>query len=143
MSLRLSDSKAQRNTQNVFPKVLFMETKNNRNALLYLQKWSGYDRVYTVEPRGLSGGLALFWKKTVHMELLYVDKNVMDCHIRFGSFSYFVTCVYGDPFLKYRHKMWERINRIGISRKGSWCILGDFNELLHNGEKLGDPARPA
>lgn len=71
------------------------------------------------------------------MELLFVDKNVMDCHLHFGTFSFYFTCVYGDPCLKHMHRVWKIIIRIGISRKDSWSMLGDFNELLYNGKNIG------
>lgn len=51
---------------------------------------------------------------------------------------FLMTCVYGDPVLKERHKVWERITRIGINRNDCWCMFGDFNDLLHNGRKLVD-----
>lgn len=33
--------------------------------------------------------------------------------------------------------MWERLSRIGVNRRDSWCVFGDFNDILHNGEKIG------
>lgn len=32
--------------------------------------------------------------------------------------------------------VWERVTRIGVQRTDSLCMLGDFNDILHNGEKV-------
>lgn len=125
-----------------FPDILFiMETMNGRDFLEDLHIWLGYDRLCTVNPRGRSGGLALLWKSIVDIDFFFVDKNLLDLRVKFGNTSFFVSCVYGKPVMKDKHVVWERLTRIGCLRKESWCMLGDFNDLLHNGEKLGGPLR--
>lgn len=33
------------------------------------------------------------------------------------------------------------MTRIGIDREEAWCLVGDFNELMHSSETLGGPSR--
>ena len=125
-----------------FPEILFlMETKNCFNVLVDLQVWLGFDRVYTVNPTGLSGGLAVFWKKNVRLEVKKANKNIIDCLAHFGGKSFYLSCIYGDPGSEGKARVWESISRIGCHRKEPWCLIGDFNEILNNSEKMGGPRR--
>lgn len=74
-----------------FHEILFlMETMNRRDVLVDLQEWLGYDRVFTINPIGRRGGLAVFWKKSVDIVFHFVDKNLVDFQVQFGAFNYFV-----------------------------------------------------
>lgn len=57
----------------------------------------GYDHLITVEPEGLSGGLALMWKDSYQVDILSNDKRIIDMKVKLGLLSFFLTCVYGDP----------------------------------------------
>ncbi|KAF8088679.1 hypothetical protein N665_0532s0042 [Sinapis alba] len=59
--------------------------------------------------------------KNIKMDVKFADKNVIDNLVQFV--------------------VWERISRWGCIRKEPWCIIGDFNEILSNGEKTGGPKR--
>ncbi|XP_018463113.2 uncharacterized protein LOC108834268 [Raphanus sativus] len=125
-----------------FPEVLFlMETMHSRNDVVDIQVWLGYDFVYTVNPVGKSGGLALFWRKCCKVEVLSADKNVLDVNIKFDSLQFYLSGVYGHPVVGERRHVWERLQRKGINRKDCWIMLGDFNDILSNDEKLGGPRR--
>ena len=53
----------------------------------------------------------------------------------------FLSFVYGNPVVKYRENVWERLTRIGVDRSGPWFLIGDFNELTGNHEKQGGKKR--
>lgn len=96
--------------------MFLMETKNCRNVLEDLKVWLGYDKVFTVNPRGLSGGLAVFWKSDIKLEFKFADKNLIDMKVQFGEFSFFQSCIYGQPSSEGKEIVWERLSRIGVGR---------------------------
>ncbi|XP_018463849.2 uncharacterized protein LOC108835040 [Raphanus sativus] len=106
-----------------------------------LQVVLGYDNVMVVNPIGLSGGLALMWRREVAVEVKFADKNIIDCWIRHRGQALYVTFIYGEPSQQGKKEVWERVMRLGVGRKECWCMVGDFNDILHNGEKIGGPRR--
>lgn len=74
-----------------------METKQKNGYMVGLQQILGYDKTISVEPIGLSGGLALMWKSNFDVAVLSCDKRIIDVKVTFCSISFFLTCVYGDP----------------------------------------------
>lgn len=71
----------------------------------------------------------------------FADKNLLDMHVQLGNVEFFLSCVYGDLVMKARHVIWERLTRISCLKKDSWCMIGDFNDILNNSEKIGGPSR--
>ncbi|CDY24720.1 BnaC04g13250D [Brassica napus] len=125
-----------------FPDFLFlMETKQKLSYMEGLKKDLGYDDLVTVEPEGLSGGLAVMWKKNFKVEILVCDKRIVDCKVGMGSLSFFLTCVYGDPVVARRRVVWDRLMVLAVTRDEAWVLVGDFNELLNNEEKSGGAVR--
>ena len=125
-----------------FPDILFlMETKNSQDFVYKVFCWLGYDFIHTVEPEGRSGGLAIFWKSHLEIEFLYADKNLMDLQVSSRNKVWFISCVYGLPVTHMRPKLWEHLNSIGLKRAEAWCLIGDFNDIRSNDEKLGGPRR--
>ena len=97
--------------------------------------------MYTVDPVNTAGGLTFFWKNSVDVHILYADKNLLDVQILYEDKQFYLSCIYGNPIISLRHIVWERLSRFGVNRKSSWCIVGDFNEILNNSEKTGGPRR--
>lgn len=106
-----------------------------------LQVVLGYDRVFTVEPVGLSGGLALMWSNKVNLVILFADKNLIDVEVTCAGVVFFMSFVYGEPSHRGKDILWERLMLFSSTRRECWGWVGDFNEILHNGEKIGGPSK--
>ncbi|KAG7594321.1 Endonuclease/exonuclease/phosphatase superfamily [Arabidopsis thaliana x Arabidopsis arenosa] len=124
------------------PSFLFLsETKNERSVLEERQLDLGYDNLFTVEPEGNSGGLALLYSNDYPTTVLSFTNRLIDVETIIDGNKVFLSFVYGDPVVKYRENVWERLTRIGIERSGPWFLIGDFNELCGNHEKQGGKKR--
>lgn len=124
------------------PNILFlMETKNQDDVVFHVFQSMGFVNNFTVPPQGLSGGLALFWKEDVLLEVLSSSKNFIDVKLQFQRSESFITFTYGAPQEENRASVWEDLSTIGANREEAWLLTGDFNENLNNSEKVGGPAR--
>ncbi|EFH70166.1 predicted protein [Arabidopsis lyrata subsp. lyrata] len=101
----------------------------------------GYKNAHIVDPEGLSGGLALFWKDSYNVEILFSDSRIIDAKVKLGSLIFYISCVYGDPVAHLRQIVWDKLIDISVLRNDPWLVLGDLNEIMNNSEKLGGPAR--
>ena len=95
----------------------------------------GYDNLFTVEPAGLSGGLALFYMDDTDVEINFSNARMIDIAAKIEGHKVFITFVYGDPVVEYREQVWERLMRFSLQRSGAWLMVGDFNEITSNLEK--------
>lgn len=125
-----------------FPDIMFlMETKKKFQYMEWLRNELGYDKIFTVEPLGLSGGLAVLWKNSYDIEILSGDKRIIDLKVHCRSIVFFLTCVYGDPVRARRQDVWDWLVEIGMRRNEAWLLTGDFNELMSNDDKLWGAVR--
>ena len=81
----------------LFPDFLFlMETKQKNSYMSGLQKDLSYDKMVTVEPIGLSGGLALYWSASISVSLKAYSMQLMDIRVKTeNGVEWRTTLVYG------------------------------------------------
>ena len=98
--------------------------------------------MFTVEPLGLSGGLALFFMDEFQVNVLFSNNRMIDIEAVIDGIKVYMTFVYGDPVLERRDQVWERLTRFSTTRTGPWFLIRDFNEITCHNEKEGGRQRP-
>ncbi|XP_019178340.1 PREDICTED: uncharacterized protein LOC109173555 [Ipomoea nil] len=93
--------------------------------------------------RGLSGGLALFWRKNNTARLLSYSKNYVDIEVTIVGFPMWrMTCYYGFPERTRRTESWDLLRALSARSGLPWIVVGDFNDLLFQYEKRGGNPHP-
>ena len=125
--------------------ICLSETKQGNDLVRDVGAQLGFQNYVSVPPNGSSGGLVIFWNHNVQLSVLSQSPNLIDCKVSFNEVSsFYFTFVYGHPVSSLRHYTWERLDRWGINRRNKpWLLLGDWNEILGNHEKIGGRLRPA
>ena len=99
--------------------------------------------MFTVDPVGRSGGLALFYNNESQTQVLYSSNRMIDVEAMAHGKTVYLTFVYGDLVPKLREQVWERLTRYGLARSEPWFIIGDLNEITRNHENDGGSLRSA
>ncbi|KAF8105903.1 hypothetical protein N665_0152s0038 [Sinapis alba] len=138
-----------------FPDLLFLiETKQQNDYVCDIGVYLDFDHMTFVPPIGISGGLAVFRKEYVYVSCISSDVHMVNLHVQYKAFQFYLSCIYGgtgphthapasatDPNPQHRHVLWERLQRLAVSRIGGWMICGDCNEITRPEEKKGGRVR--
>lgn len=74
--------------------------------------------------------------------------NFSACHIHMliksskNSLCWHLTGFYGNPETSKRYESWQSLSKIIEYVKAPWCVVGDFNEIIFQDEKVGGRLRP-
>lgn len=119
--------------------VFLMETKQNCHRVAMLRRKLGYFKGFCVDPVGLAGGLTLWWRPEVDVEILTSDKNLIDTIVmnRDDGTHYRVSWMYGPPYREEKPLFWDNLASFELVNTPPWLCIGDFNEILGNDEKEG------
>ncbi|XP_019188318.1 PREDICTED: uncharacterized protein LOC109182624 [Ipomoea nil] len=123
--------------------VFFMKTKVGRSHAERLRVRIGYEGLFYVDSNGLSGGLALLWRKNNMAKLLSYLGNYVDVEVAMpGSATWCMTGYYGFPERNRRQEAWNLLRSLANRSQLPWVVIGDFNDLLFQREKRGGNPHP-
>ncbi|KAI9126130.1 hypothetical protein K1719_002551 [Acacia pycnantha] len=108
-----------------------------------IRRQCGFDQEVTVEPKGLAGGLAVWWKNSIDIDVLYKSKNIIHVVVETNSLSApkLISFIYGPPKEGERRLTWDTLRKMALNVEVAWLVVGDFNDVLTQAEKEGGNPR--
>jgi hypothetical protein len=126
------------------PEVMFLsETHLDDYPAKCLRRRLNMDYKIVNPSNGRSGGVIMFWKKEIKIELIfsalkYIDVRVIERPEKIWR----LTGIYGEPRWEDKYKTWDKLRELNNNSDLPWVVIGDFNEILFSHEKEGGNPRP-
>ena len=125
--------------------VFLMETKLRSKKMDLIRCKLGFNNLFVVDCVGKGGGLALFWKEDIIVDI----QNFSPRHIHgivtsttpLSTHKWKFTGFYGQPDVARRHEGWDILKHLANFNPEPWLCIGDFNEVLYMSEKWGGGRR--
>ncbi|XP_060960664.1 uncharacterized protein LOC133031228 [Cannabis sativa] len=126
------------------PNVIFLcETISKKEKVEFVKSSLGYEACFVVDAVRHSGGLAMIWKFQHEGRLLTYSTNHIDMVFHLDGYPKFCfTGFYGEPQRSLRSNTWGRIRQLSKESTLPWCLMGDLNNVLSQGDKRGGRPYP-
>lgn len=117
--------------------VFLMETIACKQRVERVRRNFLFQHGFCVEANGILGGLSLLWNDYYKIQILGLCWNFIHATLqeRRSGHTFEITFVYKNPTFAQRRTLLQKLSRLKPSGGGPWCLMGDFNEMLHNSEK--------
>jgi hypothetical protein len=85
-----------------------------------------------------SGGLALFWRNGVDVQLRWKGRYHIDVEVVEDNGSRWrFTRIYGESKTREKENTWKLLRTLSAQSNLPWLCMGEFNEILSDHEKKG------
>ena len=125
------------------PSAVFLaETWAVEARLKEIKRNLDFENLFFVERNNRGGGLALYWRDSIDLDVDSFSKNHIETIINKGTEDgWRLTGFYGEPMTHKRSKSWDMLRQLNNRYSLPWICAGDFNKLLRSYEKLGGRSR--
>ena len=126
------------------PDVLFLaETKVKSPKLEKLKVGMGFANFFGVDRIGKAGGLAIFWKLGVELEIVFSNSHVIAALVYSDPPDnvWLLLTVYGLPYFAKRKKFWSLMEDLISKFARHWLMIGDLNSVAKGSKKKGGSSK--
>ncbi|XP_019107211.1 uncharacterized protein LOC109136048 [Beta vulgaris subsp. vulgaris] len=120
--------------------VVLVETWVTREKTASIVSNLGMDSWHLVEPLGFVGGILLLWNSHV-IDFQVLGEGAQGVHgvmeVRSLKSSFIFSTIYASPKFCIRNLFWNELKDIARSINKPWLVMGDFNDVVCQNEKLG------
>ncbi|PNX81632.1 endonuclease/exonuclease/phosphatase family protein, partial [Trifolium pratense] len=126
------------------PDVLFLsETLSKSHQLERIRVLLKYESCLSIDVEGRSGGLAILWNDKLKCKIVNYSRNFINVEVEEAEKGVWrLTCYYGFPERGRRREAWDMLRDLRNMSSLPWCIIGDFNDLLSQEDKVGNHPHP-
>ncbi|KAF7822883.1 reverse transcriptase [Senna tora] len=121
--------------------VFLMETRCSGSKMEGIKRRNRFHfpNSFYVDACGKSGGLAVWWKDDLNLNISFSSKNFIHAFLSSPhcDVPHCLSLIYGPPVDKDHRIAWDQLRAFGKSIQGSWLCVGDFNDVLYHFEKEG------
>lgn len=124
--------------------VFLMETKSDLEWMRKVKEWCKFKHGHIVPSQGKSGGLAMFWREEVKLDIQTYSSSHIDAWVHGGDNVgwWHLTGFYGELYTSKRVESWQKMKHLCGTSDLPWLIIEDFNEITCVEEKEGGSCRP-
>ena len=121
------------------PTVVFLaKTLANEARLEYVKDWIRFDKKFVVQRINKGGGLVVYWKNDILVDVVSSSLNHIDMVINKNSeAAWRFIGFYSEPETHKWHESWDHLRCLHQLNSLPWLCAGDFNEIVKQSKKLG------
>jgi hypothetical protein len=122
------------------PDIVFLsETKSDVKKIEKIRLSLNFVDCFCVEAFGKAGGLALFWRKGVDLEVVYSDNQIIAALIYSDppDSTWLLLTIRGPHEQRFHKRFWALMKDLILSFPGPWLLIGDLNSICYSEDKQG------
>ena len=122
------------------PNIIFVaETKVSSPRIENIRLGLGFAGCFGVDSVGKAGGLAIFWKLRVELEVVFSNKFAIAALIYSDPphVPWLLIAAHGPPYFAHNNGFWSLMEDIILSFSGHWLMIGDLNCIASSDDKQG------